>query len=189
MQDREPSTFESNWSGSVVAGQWREQSTSLWNFLKTDRDDVLMVREPFGDRTRTALLVAAAVVASFGLGWAGGLSTKHPRRELPKPDRAARWKARERRHPRQIRPPLSEALPSHPPCYPPVHVCLRTRPPRRMRALPPLRSRYGSPWWRRRKPSRRRFPVGRSSMSGTAPPFSKALTGFGWPHAATAFPV
>ena len=74
MQDREPSTFESNWSGSVVAGQWREQSTSLWNFLKTDRDDVLMVREPFGDRTRTALLVAAAVLASFGLGWAGGLN-------------------------------------------------------------------------------------------------------------------
>jgi hypothetical protein len=74
MQDREPSTFESNWSGSVVAGQWRDQSTSLWNLLKTDRDDVLVVRGPFGDRTRTALLVAAAVVASFGLGWAGGLN-------------------------------------------------------------------------------------------------------------------
>ena len=50
MQDHEPSTFESNWSGNVVAGQWREQSASLWNFLKTDRDDVLVVREPFGDR-------------------------------------------------------------------------------------------------------------------------------------------
>jgi hypothetical protein len=74
MQDREPSTFESNWSGSVVAGQWREQSTSLWDFLKTDHDDVLVVRGPFGDRTRTALLVAAVVVASFGLGWAGGLN-------------------------------------------------------------------------------------------------------------------
>jgi len=74
MQDREPSTFESNWSGSVVAGQWREQSTSLWNLLKTDRDDVLVVRGPFGDRARTVLLIAAAVVASFGLGWAGGLN-------------------------------------------------------------------------------------------------------------------
>ena len=74
MQDREPSTSESNWSGSVVAGQWREQSTSLWNLLKTDRDDVLVVRGSFGDRTRTALLVAAAVVASFGLGCAGGLN-------------------------------------------------------------------------------------------------------------------
>ena len=74
MQDREPSTFESSWSGNVVAGQWREQSASLWNFLKSDRDDVLVVREPFGDRARAAVLVAAALVASFGLGWAGGLN-------------------------------------------------------------------------------------------------------------------
>jgi len=74
MQDREPSTFESNWSGNVVAGQWREQSTSPWNFLKSDRDAVLVVREPFGDRARAAVLVAAAVAASFGLGWAGGLN-------------------------------------------------------------------------------------------------------------------
>jgi hypothetical protein len=74
MHDREPSTVESILSGNVVAGQWREQRASLWNFLKPDRDEVLVVREPFGDRTRTALLVTAAVVASFGLGWAGGLN-------------------------------------------------------------------------------------------------------------------
>lgn len=74
MQDREPSTFESNWSGNVVAGQWREQSAGLWNFLKPDRDEVLVVREPFGDRARAAVLVTVAVVASFGLGWAGGLN-------------------------------------------------------------------------------------------------------------------
>jgi hypothetical protein len=74
MQDREPSTFESIWSGNVVAGQWREQSASLWNFLKPDRDAVLVVREPFGDRARAAVLVAVALVASFGLGWAGGLN-------------------------------------------------------------------------------------------------------------------
>jgi hypothetical protein len=74
MQDREPSTVESILSGNVVAGQWREQRASLWNFLKPDRDEVLVVREPFGDRTRTALLVTVALVASFGLGWAGGLN-------------------------------------------------------------------------------------------------------------------
>jgi hypothetical protein len=74
MQDREPSTFESIWSGNVIAGQWREQSASPWNFLKSDHDEVLVVREPFADRARTALLVTAAVVASFGLGWAGGLN-------------------------------------------------------------------------------------------------------------------
>ena len=32
------------------------------------------MREPFGDRARAAVLVAAALVASFGLGWAGGLN-------------------------------------------------------------------------------------------------------------------
>jgi hypothetical protein len=74
MQDREPSTFESIWSGNVVGGQRPEPPTSLWNFLKSGRDEVLVVREPFGDRTRAAVLVAAALVASFGLGWAGGLN-------------------------------------------------------------------------------------------------------------------
>jgi hypothetical protein len=73
MQDREPSTFEI-WSGSGVGGQRPEQPASLWSFFKPDRDDVLVVREPFGDRARAAVLVTAAVVASFGLGWAGGLN-------------------------------------------------------------------------------------------------------------------
>ena len=74
MQDREPSTFESIWSGNVVGGQRPEQPARLWNFLTPDRGEVLVVREPFGDRARTALLVTAALVASFGLGWAGGLN-------------------------------------------------------------------------------------------------------------------
>ena len=73
MQDREPSTFEI-WSGNGVGGQRPEQPARLWNFLQPDRDEVLVVREPFGDRARAALLVAAAVLASFGLGWAGGLN-------------------------------------------------------------------------------------------------------------------
>ena len=60
MQDREPSTFESIWSGNVVAGQWREQPASLWNFLKSDRDEVLVVREPFGDRCIAADTVSIA---------------------------------------------------------------------------------------------------------------------------------
>jgi hypothetical protein len=74
MQDREPNTLESIWSGNVVAGKWREQRAGLWNFLKSDRDEVLVVREPFGDRARAAVLVTVAVAASFGLGWAGGLN-------------------------------------------------------------------------------------------------------------------
>ena len=73
MQDREPSTFEI-WSGNQVGGQRPDQPASLRNFLKADRDGVSLVREPFGARARPALLVAAALVASFGLGWTGGLS-------------------------------------------------------------------------------------------------------------------
>jgi hypothetical protein len=73
MQDREPSTFEI-WSGNGVGGRRRQQPARLWKFLKSERDEVLVVREPFGDRARAAVLVAAALVASFGLGWAGGLN-------------------------------------------------------------------------------------------------------------------
>jgi hypothetical protein len=73
MQYREPSTFDI-WSGSAVRRQRPPQPAHLWNFLKSDRDAVLVVREPFGDRARAAVLVTAAIVASFGLGWAGGLN-------------------------------------------------------------------------------------------------------------------
>ena len=60
--------------GMWFAGQRPQQPARLWNFLKSDRDAVLVVREPFGDRARAAVLVTAAMVASFGLGWAGGLN-------------------------------------------------------------------------------------------------------------------
>jgi len=73
MQHREPSTFDI-WSGNVVRDRRPQQSASLWNFLKSDRDEVLVVREPFGDRARAAVLVTAALVASFGLEWADGLN-------------------------------------------------------------------------------------------------------------------
>lgn len=73
MPHREPSTFEI-WSGNVVDRHRSQQPAGLWNFLKPDRDSVLVVREPFAERARAAVLVTAAIVASFGLGWAGGLS-------------------------------------------------------------------------------------------------------------------
>ena len=60
--------------GMWFADRRPRQTARLWNFLKSDRDEVLVVREPFGERARAAVLVAAALVASFGLGWAGGLN-------------------------------------------------------------------------------------------------------------------
>jgi hypothetical protein len=74
MQDRELNTFESVWSGNVVGGERSEPPARLWNFLKSGGEEVLVVREPFGDRARAALLVTVALLASFGLGWAGGLN-------------------------------------------------------------------------------------------------------------------
>jgi hypothetical protein len=71
MYEREPSTVESILSGNVTGGLG---PAALRNFLNSNRDDVLMVRESARDRARNILLVAAAVVASFGLGWSGGLS-------------------------------------------------------------------------------------------------------------------
>jgi hypothetical protein len=71
MYEREPSTVESILSGNVAGGLGPE---ALRNFLKSNRDGALVVRESFRDRARNILLVAAAVVASFGLGWTGGVS-------------------------------------------------------------------------------------------------------------------
>jgi hypothetical protein len=73
MQHREPSTFDI-WSGNVVDRHRSQKSADLFNFLRSDRDPVLVVREPFGDRARGAVWVTAAIIASFGLGWAGGLN-------------------------------------------------------------------------------------------------------------------
>jgi hypothetical protein len=81
MQHREPSTFDI-WSGNVVDRHRSQPPARLWNFLKSDRDAVLVVREPFAERARAAVLVTAAVVVSFGLGWAGGLNWPQFAREL-----------------------------------------------------------------------------------------------------------
>lgn len=71
MYQRAPSTVESILSGNVTGGLGPE---NLRNFLKSNRDVELVVRESFYDRARNILLVAAAVVTSFGLGWSGALS-------------------------------------------------------------------------------------------------------------------
>lgn len=74
MQDREPSTFGRIWSGNVADGELPQQPASLSDFLHRNRDDVLVVRGPSGDWARSIALPATALVASFGLGWAGGLN-------------------------------------------------------------------------------------------------------------------
>jgi|GEM_PF-1093085 len=73
MQDHEPST--SIWSGDLADGQLPGTSTSSYprDFLSSNAEG-LVLREPFADRARAILLPAVALVASFGVGLAGGLN-------------------------------------------------------------------------------------------------------------------
>ena len=60
----------------VAAGQAPTRPASMypWDFLSPNRDEVLALLKPGDDRKRTIWLVAGALVAGFGLGWAGGFS-------------------------------------------------------------------------------------------------------------------
>src|SRR5260370_847723 len=63
-------------AGDKVGSQTPTQPASMypWDFLSPNRDEVLTLLKPDGDRKRTIWLVAGAMVAGFGLGWAGGFS-------------------------------------------------------------------------------------------------------------------
>jgi hypothetical protein len=74
MQDREPNTLASIWSGNVAGDHLPRQPASVWDILSRDREEVLVLRDPYAVRARTFLLSTIALVASFALGWAGGLN-------------------------------------------------------------------------------------------------------------------
>jgi hypothetical protein len=66
MQDREPILREHIWS-------LPRRPAGLPDLLSRNRDDVLVLREPYGERARPFLLATMALAASFALGWAGAL--------------------------------------------------------------------------------------------------------------------
>jgi hypothetical protein len=77
MQFHQANTLEKYEPAEEVAGnQVPAQPASMypWDFLSPDRDEVRALLKPDGDRKRTIWLVAGALVAGFGLGWAGGFS-------------------------------------------------------------------------------------------------------------------
>ncbi|HXO68668.1 MAG TPA: hypothetical protein VN838_06875 [Bradyrhizobium sp.] len=47
-------------------------STHSWDFVSPNQDEVLALLKPSSDRKRTIVLVASALVAGLGLGWACG---------------------------------------------------------------------------------------------------------------------
>ncbi|TAI61844.1 hypothetical protein CWO89_32985 [Bradyrhizobium sp. Leo170] len=94
-----------------------EQPARLSDFLNQNRDDVLVVRGPHRDWARTIALPAMALVAAFGLGWAGGLNwpefastiglspaaqkvTSSPRTAEARP--SGKIEGTKKQHPRQI---------------------------------------------------------------------------------------
>jgi len=67
-------------------------STHSWDFVGPDQDEVLALLKPSSDRKRTIVLVASALVAGLGLGWACGANittfnsitqTETPSRRVP----------------------------------------------------------------------------------------------------------
>jgi hypothetical protein len=77
MQFHQATTLEKIESaGAVVGNDVPTQPASMapWDFLSPNRDEVLALLKPDGDRKRTIWLVAGALVAGFGLGWAGSFS-------------------------------------------------------------------------------------------------------------------
>jgi hypothetical protein len=77
MQFHQANTLEKIESaGAVVGNEVPTQPASIapWDFLSPNRDEVLALLKPDGDRKRTIWLVAGALVAGLGLGWAGGFS-------------------------------------------------------------------------------------------------------------------
>lgn len=65
MQDREPIFLERSW--------YPRQPAGMPDVLSRNRDDVLVLREPYGARARPFLFATMALAASFALGWAGAL--------------------------------------------------------------------------------------------------------------------
>lgn len=70
----EPSILGNIWWGNEADGELPEQPVRSSDLLHQNRDDVLVVRGPCGDWARGIVLPAMALLASFGLGWAGGLN-------------------------------------------------------------------------------------------------------------------
>lgn len=75
MQLRQSNTLEQiEWAADEVGSEVPTQPASRypWDFSSPNRDEVLALLKPDADRERTIWLVAGALVAGFGLGWAGG---------------------------------------------------------------------------------------------------------------------
>ncbi len=74
MLDREPSALEEIRPNDAAGDQLPEPPPEPWDIPISNHDAALVLQESFVDRIGTIAVVAVAVVASFGLGWVGGLN-------------------------------------------------------------------------------------------------------------------
>jgi hypothetical protein len=77
MQFWQANTLERTMSAGDAAGNevpTQPASADPGDFLLPNRDEVLALLKPDGDPKRTLWLVAGALIAGFGLGWAGSFS-------------------------------------------------------------------------------------------------------------------
>jgi hypothetical protein len=75
MQFQQANTLEKIESAGDAAGNevpTQPASMDAGDFLPPNRDEVLALLKPDGDPKRTIWLAAGALIAGFGLGWAGG---------------------------------------------------------------------------------------------------------------------
>ncbi|MBR0755568.1 hypothetical protein JQ604_25590 [Bradyrhizobium jicamae] len=72
MHDREPTFPGSIWPNDAAGAP--TPSADLWDLSNANHDAAALLQEPARDRMRIAALGAAALAATFALGWAGALS-------------------------------------------------------------------------------------------------------------------
>jgi hypothetical protein len=86
---REPSPPESIGPDDMAGAPLPERAADSWDISSVNRDTTLLLEQPHRDRIRTAAVAAAALVASFTLGWTGGLNW-HELAITPAPNQVAR---------------------------------------------------------------------------------------------------
>ena len=79
MQIRPPHSFGEASIGGLESKQLRPAGIDASDLLGAIREEALLLLRPDRNRELVLLVAAGALVAGFGLGWAGGLSWSSPR--------------------------------------------------------------------------------------------------------------
>lgn len=73
MHKSEPKIPGNLWPGDAAGASPAAPSAEFWDLSSANHDAVALLQEPARHHLRTSALVAAALAATFALGWAGAL--------------------------------------------------------------------------------------------------------------------